>query len=931
MAGTGRSTIVFCAVVVLILICIAVFYFWPESKQTNIVPNEIIETNPTDISGTQDSVAQTLSDVTEAEKDSPIPQNTPTKVSISTGLQIKIVDAIGDPIPGGILDCDGTEYSFQNGVCTITPAIKGRHSLTVRADGYETVSKDIDVKEEESLTVTMEYLISLQFVVYNDPEMRKPISDAEIVLWKGPSVQRPIFKETSLNMHSFTGGDYKITFQEKDGTFHIIGVNANSSDQKEIPQPGDRLTGVSAFALEKDDTLNFPLKLPRLPLLNDNSRRLRIWDALVYYSGNAANTEIFDDKIEFEKEDSSKFMDLIWRVPKPAEQKIIASKMTDKNGMCRFDDLSAGTFFAQASKNEKYCPPYIIHPARGGAEFYMNQTGEKNMGKIDVHVQLSASGTYRMSRDIEGSKVILTPEKGFQTSNTDRSGRVTFESVSWGECTIKVLPTGDVPFSPITQKFNFQEQNKTITIFVESGFDIKGKVVREDTKTPVPNFGLLLFFKNTNETISAKRVSPGMYGETITSEEGSFIFPNTRPGEYFLTALNESDFIGCFQGESDDPSETIDSVYTYDSRLNLQVLDRSLEEIVYKVLPRVKTRFRGVVKTPDGEFLPGAKIEIGSIATRQIMGVSSLFFNKLNYTKEGATTDERGSFDITVFTTPSRRFLTKEITAKIEEEIKYPPNSISNISSLPNKPFGMSVIKNQGSTTVHFQTGDTVENILIVVDETDYYEITGKITTEDGIWPITTDPLGDDAPPFGVKPINGKWPVEVQLSGSQKHYHNIPGDIDPMGNYRIRIPEKDRVNLIVDIIFPFSSNTFTKEYIPPYCSISVPVENKDGLKVVNKDIVLKIAGYFSGRVVNEKNYPLENISVKAFSPGVEYPILLSAVTDENGYFMITNVQKGLEYNLQAIYPGEENPSATIERLKPTLDNIILQVSEPTSQ
>ena len=47
-----------------------------------------------------------------------------------------------------------------------------------------------------------------------------------------------------------------------------------------------------------------------------------------------------------------------------------------------------------------------------------------------------------------------------------------------------------------------------------------------------------------------------------------------------------------------------------------------------------------------------------------------------------------------------------------------------------------------------------------------------------------------------------------------------------MGNYRIRIPEKDRALLVVDILFPYAFSTFTEKYIPPYCSISVPVERQ---------------------------------------------------------------------------------------------------------
>ncbi len=926
MMNLNRNRIRFSAMISICCVFIGLVFLWPNLNKTNVVMNNRIVETPTSRIGVEKS------------QESSTPAVTPTTTPVSPEFRVAIVDAIGDPIPGGTLVGDGSEYVFQAGTCTLPINSSGRYEMTAHAPGYATASATIRDLTGTSNMIVLEYLHPLQFAVYDDPKTKVPVPNAEILLWKGPSVQRPIFNETSLSIHTM-GGDYKATFQESEGSFQLIGIsdtsdsNSDLSDRNDIPHLGDRLIALSSCELAKDEILQYPLRAPFLPLLYKNSLHLRVWDALCYYSENSTNTEKFDDMVEFEKSDASRFLNYIWRVPQSAKRELYASKLTDENGMCRFDDLPPGTYVAQAHQDEKFCDPLIIHPARGGMEFYLSQAGERNMGILEVSVAFSGSDDVAMSRRIEGAQVIVQTKKGYFSTNTDMTGYATFDSVSWGECTIKVLPTEDVSFSPIIKKVDFQEKRKTIKVMVDGGFTIRGKVIQDDTKVPVPNFALMLFFKKHNKPILGKPGSPGVYDQTKTAMDGSFSFLNVRPGEYLLTALEESNFIGISQKEAvDDSLKNKDKVYFQDTRLDIQIIDKDLEEIVYKVLPRTRTRFKGIVITTSGEPLSGAKVEIGSIITKKFMGEDITALNKLTSIEGKTTTDEQGLFDFTIFSTPSDRMDSKVVTAKITTAIEFPPNSISNPASSPKKSL-TGIIQKEGSTEVQYKIGDTIDNIQIVADEPDYCEITGKITTADGVWPITIDPLSDETEPqLGMIHINGKWPLCVELSGSQKNHHNIPGEIDETGNYRIRLPEKNQSILFVFLSLPYFAPNFTKPYIPPYCSsTAVAVENPDGLREIHHDIQLKIAGYLSGKVVDKNNHPLAYMTVQASSPyeNIEKNIYPkhSAVTNEDGYFLISDLQVGLEYSLIAASPGEENPVASIENLVPTVENIILQIRE----
>ena len=365
----------------------AVLSFNPKStvlNPANKLPPSATPENHNDLHGSQANAISTQ-DKASAAAQPDATESMQSQPSVRY-LTVDIVDALGDPITEGEIQInEGPSFSFKDGKTRLTCRLNEPCTLAARAEGYRCATQTVESLQNQT-KIVMEYFSSFSVRVFDAVGgNNNPVQNAEVVLWKGKNVIRPV--QTSINL-DFGYNDARPAqlFMQNDG-ISVKRITRREMDYIDPPFPnsggfstintGSLILGMGGCMWRKNDRMIF-FKQPDfelegkngakyLPLPKPNSPRLRIWDALSMCSGSMVDGQLRGkrDFLEFE----NSFGRVYTSIPLPGippGASIVSVQKTDTNGMCQFDKLEPGFYYTQASYVEKkniYC---TTSPNSGG-------------------------------------------------------------------------------------------------------------------------------------------------------------------------------------------------------------------------------------------------------------------------------------------------------------------------------------------------------------------------------------------------------------------------------------------------------------------------------------------------------------------------------------------------------------------------------------
>ncbi|MFH1742182.1 MAG: hypothetical protein ABIH23_24525, partial [bacterium] len=481
--------------------------FWPGRKERRAAIEEITSGSATPAIVPDSTAAPTI---LPAPSSSPRPAHTPAQIVSVTpaeqdafpasnptqkSLQVSIVDALGDPIVSGQLRVGGQEYQFTGGQISVSVPGEGQQNLVVEAEGYESATKNINLAECDAVSFVLEYLCSFEIVVHDRPGSTNPAPGAEVLLWEGVSVQRPIphsavlaqsdLLQPSTCVHlQLTDNIIEVQNVEKKDYLLLISDNMKPKTAKELPRlsAGDRILGLGGCMVRADQTARYPHTELLFPLENPLSPRLRVWDTIVAHSkfDSLVGSGAF---LEIEKE-GSRYYRPIGRIQPSARGKIATKGTTDSAGRCRFEDLPPAVYFVQARKGEERSEFLTVHPALGGGVVSL----QSSRTTVQIFVRDARDVDGQLS-PIEDAEVALRPseethEKGVFLGKTNMSGYVNLRNVPWGTYDLTVTPPPVFACEPKTMKIVVEEPSPCFKVFFsgEGRYSVSGRVLRADTR-----------------------------------------------------------------------------------------------------------------------------------------------------------------------------------------------------------------------------------------------------------------------------------------------------------------------------------------------------------------------------------------------------------------------------------------------------------------
>ena len=318
----------------------------------------------------------------------------------------------------------------------------------------------------------------------------------EFILWKGPSVKRPVSNSVTLQLDGILEGKKKVTFQPDEND---ILVSQSEFTQSILPndstygppKTGDHVAGLWDCMIKPNDQPLAENNSSRAPENVQNSRRLRIWDELTAREKLEAPSNLYESRIEFDR-NGKRFYYMLRKSNYSSRGEILATKTTDAAGLCRFENLPAGTYYVQARAGNLQSPVTVLHPACGGANLLLFENGV-------VHVTVKKSGiNIRQLAAIQDVNLTLQSTDGQNVlfmSETDEEGRASFKNTPFGQYKLQVTPPAESGYPTKTLTFTLEDQKHLIDVEydVDEAYTISGHVIRTDTREPVPGFHLNLF------------------------------------------------------------------------------------------------------------------------------------------------------------------------------------------------------------------------------------------------------------------------------------------------------------------------------------------------------------------------------------------------------------------------------------------------------
>ncbi len=840
-----------------------------------------------------------------AVQPSPTPTVVPTPALPPEGvLAVRLVDALGDSIPNGIIEIASRTYESATSEFLIRDVSEGTYMIQARAEGYQSTTSTVQIPTEDWQAITLEYLCSFEIFVHSDLEQTLPVSGVELSLVEGPKPPRPpksllsvVAEKNALDRGILglrpVGGKIRID--------SIEGMQPNGSwvndrfRDSAAEQPRVELNDVVVGMKTRSKEVHSPLS------------RLRQWDTIALASLGPDRPMSIGDLLF--RRGTGTFQCPIFGVEETPGLQTIRTLVTDETGKCRFEALSPGLYFVKGAKgiSRTVVDPLFPVDCRMNMRLY---------GEVDNIVSVSVE-----KKNFPNMRWFYIPDadvrlegidrKILLSDNTGKGGRVLrFQPVPWGRYRITVTPPESLQAEPPSKEIEISverpQTSLTVDFQVNEGVKVSGIVQREDTKETLADFPVELKVNRSPSTQG--RATWQRYALVKTNADGEFQFEQVlpMPGGYMITSPPAKEFpsmyTDCGKGlrflDRDDPRAKPDPHFL--------VTTSDVTGIVYSVLPAAITTLMGTVTMPDGSPVADAHLEIEGLDEKIV--------------QSGSLTDTEGRFAFSFLLPASDKPVETALRATLKAK---PIRIVLSVSQgTPDYVYEDAGLAADGSAPVSFRIGDTIRDIRIVLKEMEKgHVLYGKILTEDGRAPEYPEAILLDVSQKQEKSIHKESLVGPDQVGLRAH-------VEPDGAYRVEglQPGPFRLN-----IWPHNQSvTPEKVTLPPpvsYQGMEVQLEMPPDVKETRYDVVLEKESYFHGRVLDENLEPLsdETMSVSAFSDDSSGARQDFGTVNSSGYFLIY-VKPGQEYNLQVV---DRNTLAKypprFEKLTPPIENLVLQV------
>ena len=840
-------------------------------------------------------------------------------------LAVRLIDALGDPIPNGVIEIASKTYQSASSEFIIRDVSEGTHTFVARADGHFSATETVQIPADEWKTVTLEY--KCEFEVQVSDKNGGPVEGAEVFLYEAIRVPRPVADSLGI---SVARGTYRqdgpgvvwktrgitaaggLTLRRRENRVLVAAITGapaffhvdyeNYVDALTDAQKGDEVTGLTASSETPGDT-------PK------SSSQLRLWDTLAPLClGGVESGSV--GRLLSQRKTESLYAHAFCR-DLPPRGRLIGAAITDESGKCRFGGLPPCIYLTEARKSLSRSSPALLTPMNRTTTITLLHEKDNN---VCVTVRRANCDFYAL-RWIADADVQVRGVNGLVifSATTSPAGRADFTSVPWGEYQLTVTAPADLDAKPPSKQMallvEYPETRVRVEFDVEFGVTVSGTVVRGDTRRPLPNYPLQLVYNRR----PAQPGRPGPLGEdhwifyssTISDHEGRFQFARVMPGPYMINGYSvrehQTGFIHLGKGIRPEfkPGEPPDPRRTTEPRF--QVSNEDIDGIEYTVCPALETRLLGVVVDTDGEPVPRADLELERLSKDAL--------------PSEMRTDEEGGFAISLFLPesdePSETRLRASVKDRPVQRIWFDPDGQAR------KSVEETGILTEGSVRIIFNAGDTVRDLRIILDPINRGQaVVGTIRRSDGRIP---------------EHVQG-----FEVSASQEHPDH-PEDwrgghrispvawIEPDGSFRVEKLKPGPFTLSISA--PFRAQRPEEITLPPpgsYHSQTKELIMPEGVESIQYDFVVEEDSHIHGRVIDQDFKPI--------TQRVRAPLVMAEAADggeggasdwanSEGYFLL-RVLPGKEYTLRVRDHREGGGvfAAKFENLRPPIENLIFQVN-----
>ena len=902
------------------------FLLLPANTTTKIANNDSTATevsSPTPLSantkklssGSNASLPDTSSTVSASvspakqTKETNLAEPSAQSPSAESDIQIHIVDALGDPVHKGLVQLNGKSKEFNNGEVRFNLVPPGRRQVIVSAEGYQSVTKELNSPSQENVSIALEYLYSFACSVEREigQDNWRPVPGAEVFVYPGPRVERPVNNTVTVSTIDINFNIVQTKIARNKDNFVVTNSPAILNSRDVRNSIGDRVTGFYGFDYEHGITLP-----------ENVSNRLRLWDSLNAFGNNPdVKSSLPDDELTLARDNKNYKVNLP-KIPFEDEIKPVTQGISGVNGICRFSNLPAGTYFVQARLGQSRSQIGILHPCRLNQKLSLSE-------KSQLYVEVKRGfGLSFKSNDIPNAKITIqsleNDSKGLFMALTDKHGWASFQDIPFGRYQLTVTPPETIKQAPKIVQVNLNDEKKRITvIFDEKTYSIAGKMLFAEHREPASGYPLEL--AGSIDRIEESPIPDrGRHKPVYTASDGSFQFDGVPPGKYFidLSSVPGSTVPLYEKGLFSASQQT-----RIDVRGNFEVTDKDITDLEYMVEKEVITQIDGTVVDKSGNPVPSAHIT----------------FHKdiYHFVEENPVTGNDGRFHLSVKTGSGLNTQSIRLSAYVKKQMQPGiPNATNDMQSGGMQRGGMQIggqsdgmqsggmqiggngMQNEGGggggkplrvpypknllcwgeTLISFHAGSKVENIKIVVDAPkNNISISGKITAEDG-------------KPYTVVRVN-----------AYQENERTPGIVEPDGSYSVYYLEPGPVNLMVepDPVRQFVPQFGFRQVIPVlFQSHELTLPQNGNLHF---DIRLTSTASLSGMVKNKQNMPSPYCIVTAYN-GVDFTSC--DTTDKRGFFYIDALKPGTPYRLVVQNPEiSKKPLSTLENVKPQKNLIVV--------
>ncbi|MFH1742897.1 MAG: hypothetical protein ABIH23_28160, partial [bacterium] len=622
------------------------------------------------------------------------------------GLAVRLTDALGDPIPNGVIEIASRTYESAQSGFAIPDATSGTHVLLARADGFQSATRTVELPKDASITMTLEYVC--EFVVEAQDKSGNPVEGALVSLLEGAVVPRPVRNSVTVVTRKDAIGEGSLTLRRKGRGICIDSIRGTQSVRMDTGDGGEE----KRYLARGDVVVGLGLKSHEF---TDTATPLKLWDSISVFCSNSDSPNCNGS---LKTRQGTRILTTeIYGQKQPREMLIVSTLYTDQAGKCRFENVWPGLYYVVAAKDDTQSEPRSLCPLDNSASLTLRN---KNNNSVVVFVD-KAGFQYRRKRGIAESDVHLSGLDSviLLSGKTGASGFIILEPVPQGRYELTAAPPADLKAEPLSKKIEvLVDKPRTevrVEFHVDVGVTISGIVLREDTKEPVPDYPLKLMINRGSKSL-LKAVWRD-YAVTRSDSEGRFEFKYVLPGGYMITSYSANEHATDYLHSGKalrfcNPENPLGKPEPH-----FEVTDKDITGVVYTILPGVRTVLSGSVVTENGDPVADAGVTVDRLYDEFI--------------ESGGRSDTDGQFALSLMIPESDKAIESEIRATLKAvpiERKYPDYKGRFFTMYEDG--GLAA---EASVPITFSGGDVLRDIRIVVKEKDKGQVLyGRILTHNG-------------------------------------------------------------------------------------------------------------------------------------------------------------------------------------------------------